>query len=569
MANSKKVIGIVGTCIAFACIIFGVAIGMSTCGGQNPQPSPSSSQISSSQVPLSSSIPSSSQISSSIPSSSQSSSKTPSSSSKPSSSSGKSSSSSSSSSKPSSSSIHEHQLSDWKYDEYVHYKECLVCHEHLYEDLHSLIETRSQNKDNILKTDVSNECSVCGYKESHIEDASEQEICDYMNNKISSLELSNVFDPKIKFLELGYPVLKDLSNGSQYGYSPEMNKMVIIGNNNSVIYPTECKNKSFIPYHEILVGNHAEMIAALKQIMKSNRTASGIKVNNNFTLYDSIGTVEVSGELPIDINFNGKAVSTNDYIGYMFRVTDEKSTLLIRNGTISTISPTLYQEVYPACLHIKKAKEVVVDNMTLISNADYGYGFLDSYDTNPDMKCTIKNCTFTAPACAVLIQNGNYLLKDNYIHGAVSINGGSSIIDHCTIISSAVELGETPEFVSNNYLYDICKSVYVDGTIVIEDRSTNDIRAITTADAITIFDRRSVFGTFSSPEVIVKNSTLSSYSVGNSTYGYGVRYMDLGFDTSKESNVSKIIIEDNNNFTECKETSPKDKEGGYVLYTNN
>jgi len=45
--------------------------------------------------------------------------------------------------------------------------------------------------------------------------------------------------------------------------------------------------------------------------------------------------------------------------------------------------------------------------------------------------------------------------------------------------------------------------------------------------------------------------------------------MDLGFDTSKESNVSKIIIEDNNNFTECKETSPKDKEGGYVLYTNN
>ena len=465
-----------------------------------------------------------------------------------------------SSSEPSSSSEspgHDHVLGDWLYDEDDHWKECSICHEVFDLNEHNFgKETRTKNLDDFTKVDIVKTCSICEYEHKEVVNATKQELCDFMNEDLSIHEepFNDVFGAKDYLQDLGYPVNEDLPNGEHFGYDKDTKKIAIVDSSNKVTYPESEKGKEVIVYKEEGVVNEAELKDALRSISKS---CSGIKVKNDFTIFNSI---EIDIDEPVEIDLNGKTLTVVDGSGYSaFTIRNDESEITIKNGTIKTAPSTSFHNG-AACIASYSCKSLRVSNCNLISQSQRGYAYIDDVNTNEDYKVFIEDSTLTSDICSVCVQKSNCTITNSTLNGAVSINGGNTVIDDCVINPTSASIDVSEGFVTS---LSITENIL---QAMAEDLETFDRKIFTSTDAITILDRRSTKGTYGEISLTVKNSTLNSYKVSNEVYGYGLRYIDLWNDLSLPSSSGNIKIE-NCTFPCCSSGEPSEKPGGYSFFS--
>ena len=442
-----------------------------------------------------------------------------------------------------------------------HYKECTICHEILESYEHIFDETSSQDTSDVNKVKVDKDCSVCHYTTSDIRDATEIELCDFMNSELSSKSFFDVFEPKDYLLSRGYHLLNELSDEKSYGYCKDLNKIVIYTSSNTITYPSDAIGKSVFSYKEKEVSNIAQINSALSEINTGSANYTGIKFANDITLYRSMGTLEITTDKPVQINLNGhKLVAEDSFYSYCIKVNGANSIVAIKDGEIVTPLSSGYDMKYTSsCVAALKAKTVRVSNSTLTNNTERGYAYIDSPKISDTYKLKLNNNTINSPIVSVCIQNGVNELYKNTINGNVSINGGTTSIDECTINCEDVAFTVEDNPINNDYIRTICDTIFND--------ESGEMKAyiVSGPDAITILDRRSKDTLYTSPKVSVSNSTLYAFCKNNNVYGYGLRYVDLGFDTSKDPSREYIEVANNNTSPCCGTATKLEQIGGYTL----
>ena len=442
--------------------------------------------------------------------------------------------------------------SEWSHDETKHWHACLdEGYSHLKGDeaLHSFNSPVFNSDPNysIYKKGVNvYTCSVCGYKKEEIVYYTKAEMATLMNEYIEDKIYFDVFEIRDDLILEGFPVVDfayDLSNGN-----------IVISN------PT---NEALVSFKETKVSTLIE----LKDAISAIATGADYSVINVLNDLDVDETISINSSKPIQINLKGHTLNNLQEELPCIRLTRgnlQKPMVALTNGKIQTPDLSGFNlEKRSSCVMMLDAESLRLSDLTLDNRAERGYAYIDYPENTTNAKVMIRDCTITSKVVALCIQANTNVIMDNNIQGVVVVNSGHNVIKNNVIDATNVQKGlesEATRLITCTEFYIVCKDVYpVQGY---------DGFMITSTDAILIFDRRSVNGTYPSPQVVISDNILKcKLGEGNNPLGYGIRYLDLAFDASiSENGYSKgYIMIESNTYSYC-EDEPFMNPGGYIIY---
>lgn len=397
-----------------------------------------------------------------------------------------------------------------------------------------------------------------------------EELCDEMNEKLISYDVDyvNAYSARNYLVANGYDYIASALEGDKFfGFDNSKKKVTLykMTNNECIaLYPTDCVGHNVTSYQSINASSFIEMNNALTNIESGKGNYSIIKLANNLTIDSASNRIVINSSCPVELDLNKKTINASVNID-LVSVTGTDSIFSIRNGTLSTIEHEGYDlDVSPRCVYVGDGDMVLIDNMTLNARAFCGYGYINEIGKT-NTKTVISNSKVNALTVAVCIQDGINYIENNIIDGIVDINGGKTIVDRCDI-TAVGHKDDADGFVTNAYVSEFAKNL-------LETHSDiYDTYIISSVDPIFILDRRSIMGTYSSPDVKVSNCKLTADYDGEVVYGYGVRYIDLklGNPAQQPGTIDLGNASNNyngNTYVKCTASNPEEAVGGFSKYT--
>ena len=399
-----------------------------------------------------------------------------------------------------------------------------------------------------------------------------EELCDEMNNQLKSygLDYINAYSARNYLLlnDYGY-LVSPQEDDKFFGFDGNNNNIAVYKmNNNECIatYPQISVGRNVTSYQSINASSLLELNSALTNIESKKGNYSTIKLTNNLTITNAADRIVVNTSNPVELDLNSKSIDANVNTD-LVSITGDDAVFSIKNGTLSTFSFEGYDmNISPRCIYVGDGDMVLIDNMTLNANAFCGYGYINEIGKSTT-KTLISNSTINAITVAICIQDGVNYIQDNTIDGILDINGGETIVDNCDI-TAVGHKDDADGFVTNEYVTSFTKN------LVETHSDLYDTYIISSVDPIFILDRRSVMGTYSSPDVKVSNCRLTADYDGDVIYGYGVRYIDLKLGDPAQLPGTIDLGDSTNNYNgniyvKCSSSNPNETVGGFTKYTAN
>lgn len=396
-------------------------------------------------------------------------------------------------------------------------------------------------------------------------------VCNKMNDFIKNKSFFDIFEIKQALVDAGYNVVAKEDATEYFGYDKTTNKVAYF-KNNEVVFPTSNVKENFYSFKDKSVGDLDSIYSAMAESNESPWLYTSLKLTADIQLNQTTNNIVINNSQPIEINLNGHKIDGGSmdtaYLnGYNIKCINKDGVVAIVNGAIETFEKSGFDWHYsPACVSLIEGKSLRITNCTLKNKAERGYSFIDNPKADSNPLCMINDCTIESKIVGICIQKGNYIVDHNTVKGTVVINGGKSVVTRNNISAQNI-VNDANRLITDEEILEECQNYKLDGY---------DTFMLTSPDAILIYDRRSINGTYGSPEVLINNAnTLTCKATTSEACGYGVRYMDLNFDTTitqSSHDRGKIIVDiETNIFTnlEAGHTSPVGIKGGVEYFEAN
>ena len=399
-------------------------------------------------------------------------------------------------------------------------------------------------------------CSVCGYEKQEVVYYTMPQMAELMNAHLDNYAAYDPFDARDELIENSFPVMRSTSEDYLFAYDLDNDEIIIYDNGDEV--------GNIVVFAQKEVSNVTDLEKALKEI-DAGTNYSSIVLTSNLQVE---APISVNAAHPVDLNLNEYTIDNLQNNEAAIKITKgntNEPVVLIRNGAIRTKEISGFDMTKsPSCVKVVDAESVRLENLDLINRAERGYAYIDYPDYRGDAKVLIRDCNISSTLVAICIQANDNVILSNNIVGVVLLNSGKTQVLENTIDVTNIQKGMDQEATRLIYcaeLYNVCNDLF--------KTEGYDTYMLTSTDSILIYDRRSINGTFPSPEVTITDNTLMcKKGADNAPYGYGIRYMDLAFDTSIATNAfesGKIVINDNT-YSYCLEGGPFNTAGGYYIY---